>query len=153
VNVSLKRIAVYLDEVEVSEQVSSLREAAVTSRNDEPENGYNTGLGIMNGSFRWNAIPGGKEGKGENRAEDREPSAHLAQAEEEGETALLLLADEAPKFELRGISVMFPEDKLTVISGLTASGKTALLVSSLLFSVRLFSTPISPSRRWRCSGK
>jgi len=40
VNVSLKRIAVYLDEVEVSEQVSSLKDAAETLRNDEPEIGY-----------------------------------------------------------------------------------------------------------------
>ena len=146
-NVSLKRIAVYLDEVEVSEQVSSLKDAAETLRNDEPEIGYNSGLGIVNGSFRWNAVAEGKEGKGKNRAEDRKSSAMMG-AEEEGETALLLPAadeaDEVPKFELRDINVMFPEAKLTVITGPTASGKTALLVSFYFFSRPLFSKPISP---------
>jgi len=138
VNVSLKRIAVYLDEVEVSKQVSSLDDAAATLGNDEPEDG---GLGIVNASFRWNVVEG-KEGKGKNKAQNREPSAHMARPtammvpEEEGETALLLPtddspADEAPKFELRDINVMFPEGKLTVITGPTASGKTALLVSVL----------------------
>ena len=55
-NVSLKRIAVYLDEDEVSEQVSSLKEAAVTPGNE-------SGLGIVGGSFRWNVVEEGTEGK------------------------------------------------------------------------------------------
>jgi excinuclease UvrABC ATPase subunit len=33
-------------------------------------------------------------------------------------------------FELRYVTVRFPEGRLTVVTGLTASGKTALLVSS-----------------------
>ena len=32
------------------------------------------------------------------------------------------------RFELRDITVMFPEGQLTVVTGPTASGKTALLV-------------------------
>jgi ABC-type cobalamin/Fe3+-siderophores transport system ATPase subunit len=38
--------------------------------------------------------------------------------------------EEVPRrsFELRGLSVRFPEGKLTVVAGPTASGKTALLV-------------------------
>ena len=37
-------------------------------------------------------------------------------------------------FELRNLSVKFPEGKLTVVTGPTASGKTALLVSSISFN-------------------
>lgn len=33
------------------------------------------------------------------------------------------------RFELRDIDVLFPEGELTVVTGPTASGKTALLVS------------------------
>lgn len=38
---------------------------------------------------------------------------------------------EPTRFELRDISVKFPEGKLTVVTGPTASGKTALLVRPL----------------------
>ena len=99
----------YLDEDEVSEQVSSLKKAAaVTSWNDEPEDGYGyeSGLGIVGGSFGWNPV----EGKGKNKRKDQA---------------------EVARFELRDINVMFPEGKLTLITGPTASGKTSLLVSVL----------------------
>lgn len=54
------------------------------------------------------------------------------EGELDAEQSLLLTPDaltEQPRFELRDIDVRFPEGKLTVVTGPTASGKTALLVS------------------------
>ena len=128
-NVSLKRIAVYLNEDEISEQVLS---TVTPPRNEEPENeyGYKSELGIVGGSFMWNVV---EEGKEKNRAKNQ------------GES----LADKAHRFELRDINVMFPEGELTLITGPTASGKTALLVS-ILFHPVAFSTSIV---RWPCLEK
>ncbi len=36
------------------------------------------------------------------------------------------------KFELRDLTIKFPEGELTVVTGPTASGKTALLVSLII---------------------
>lgn len=41
------------------------------------------------------------------------------------------------RFELRDLSVVFPEGELTVVTGPTASGKTALLVCLLLLPFSL----------------
>ncbi|EAU87480.2 ATP-binding cassette transporter [Coprinopsis cinerea okayama7 len=47
------------------------------------------------------------------------------------EGGLLLSTDEEQRFELKDVTVRFPEGKLTVITGPTASGKTALLMAVL----------------------
>ena len=39
-----------------------------------------------------------------------------------------LVPENHTEFELKDISVKFPEGKLTIVTGPTASGKTALLV-------------------------
>jgi hypothetical protein len=108
-------------------------------------------LGIKGGSFRWNsvkqkpvdaeeaqkkaqsAILGGmipffgrfkRKGKdGKKAAVSDEESAPTTVNEEGGEAR-----EEAVRFELREIDVVFPEGKLSVVTGPTASGKTALLV-------------------------
>ena len=41
-------------------------------------------------------------------------------------------------FRLRDVSVLFPEGTLTVVTGPTGSGKTALLVSCLAFLLSFF---------------
>lgn len=46
------------------------------------------------------------------------------------ETSTALLSSTDHRFELRDVSIMFPEGELSVITGPTASGKTALLVCS-----------------------
>jgi ABC-type multidrug transport system fused ATPase/permease subunit len=118
--VALKRIVVYLDEEEVSSQVSSLKKSASDSQTDE-----DSGLGIENGTFKWNEVVDAKEDK------DKTNSPTTTE-----ETTITVEGpDESPlendhKFELKDISVMFPEGELTVIAGPTASGKTALLVRS-----------------------
>ncbi|KAG6840543.1 hypothetical protein C0991_005903 [Blastosporella zonata] len=90
--VALKRIAVYLDEDEVSEQVSSLKKdasqppsapAAETAPQEQE------GLGIENGSFKWNEVEVQKakdDAKGKNDGKTS-PSVDEAATVVEGQTA------------------------------------------------------------------
>jgi len=115
--VSLNRIAVFLAEEEVTEQVSSLlhnSELPLPSSEDNL-------LGFANASFKWNEVETPRNG-------DKKPD-HEATTESEITIDTSLFAEPRDhRFELRDISVIFPEGKLTVITGPTASGKTALLV-------------------------
>lgn len=135
--VALKRIEKFLDEDEVDGQVSSLKEDVDVGplRKDlGPET-----FGLKNASFKWNAIlkedsenkaKDGKSGKGKKSGSGAEADLEAALRE-----ALPSTESEETVFELRDINVTFPEG-LTVVTGPTASGKTALLVSSawLIFS-------------------
>ncbi|KAJ6452790.1 hypothetical protein C8R45DRAFT_1223373 [Mycena sanguinolenta] len=94
--VSLHRVGVYLDEAEVSEQVSTLKKDRFGPASTESEDDC---LGFENASFKWN--------------EDEQSD------------------DTDHKFELKNLSIIFPEGKLTVVTGPTASGKTALLMAAL----------------------
>ena len=124
--VTLKRIAVYLDEEEVTDQVSSLKkdysERYISGDDDE-------GLGLECATFKWNEVVEVVKGK------------QLGQNKSSSSSTVSLVADEASTiidadsisdhvFELRNMTVRFPEGELTVVTGPTASGKTALLVSS-----------------------
>ncbi|KAI0705448.1 multidrug resistance-associated ABC transporter [Earliella scabrosa] len=137
--VSLDRIATYLDEEEVDEQVSSLKKGRVP-----PTAETETGLGIINGCFKWNEVEEKKEDKdkGKGKAKDTGDGNGTNGATDADETATAV--DDASvtsagaasqggdhRFELRDINIMFPEGKLTVIAGPTASGKTALLMALL----------------------
>ncbi|KAJ7434680.1 multidrug resistance-associated ABC transporter [Mycena latifolia] len=141
--VSLNRIAVYLEEEEVSGQVSSLKRDVSVPLLDGAEE---EGLGLENASLKWNGIPeegdgdgtydNGGNGNGNGNGKKRSPVASIdgstALGDEngsgsEGEGG----GSENNRFELRDISVMFPEGKLSVITGPTASGKTALLMALL----------------------
>jgi len=146
--VALKRIAVYLDEEEVDEQVSSIKkvrnaESRRPGSGEETVSGYKSGLGIVGGSFKWNAVeekvddvkgkkadrPGGGASEATSATVEGTDAATVTgqvEGAEEGES--LLAADADHRFELRDISVMFPEGELTLVTGPTASGKTALLV-------------------------
>jgi ABC-type multidrug transport system fused ATPase/permease subunit len=117
--VALKRIATYLDEDEVSCQVSSLKKTTSGSQLDE-----DCGLGIENGSFKWNEVEEVKaDGKDKNSTTVSRTTSESATAVDEPFPEL-----NDHRFELKDISVVFPEGELTVITGPTASGKTALLV-------------------------
>jgi hypothetical protein len=97
-----------------------------------------TEFGLRNASFRWNAVDEDEKkevdkdtlstnGKGNAVSE-----TNLEQDLEAGpSSADGSLPPESPdyRFELRDISVIFPEGELSVVTGPTASGKTALLVS------------------------
>jgi ABC-type multidrug transport system fused ATPase/permease subunit len=130
--VALNRIAVYLAEDEVTPQVSSLkREGRPTTAELEE------GLGFESASFKWNEVQEkeeDKDKKGKKKGKKREPSPPASEV-----TATENLQ---PAFELRDLSIRFPEGKLTVVTGPTASGKTALLVRPLYLSVFCHSFPL-----------
>jgi len=141
--VALKRISVFLEEEEVDEQVSTLKRTlyATSLPGDEEE-----GLGLENADLKWNEVETGKDTmpKADDDAEEsgimspRSPDATIGNESEDLEAAvasgelenslLLGVETEQPRFELKDITVRFPEGKLTVVTGPTASGKTALLV-------------------------
>jgi len=110
-----------LDEDEVDEQVSSLKHSKSAAGTADEE-----GLGIENGTFKWNEIETKKtnEDKGAKKTNGQSNNADT-----DVETQSVTPSEMSDhRFELRDISVKFPDGKLTVITGPTASGKTALLV-------------------------
>ncbi|KAF7350973.1 hypothetical protein MSAN_01659500 [Mycena sanguinolenta] len=121
--VCLNRIAVYLDEAEVDEQVSSLKKARCSPAAESEDDR----LGLEGASFKWNEVeevPDDKDDKKKNTSPASE-TASIMTAETETGT----VADH--KFELRDLSIVFPQGELTVVTGPTASGKTALLMAVL----------------------
>ncbi|KAJ7045901.1 hypothetical protein C8F04DRAFT_452844 [Mycena alexandri] len=123
--VALNRIAVYLAEDEVTAQVSSLKQddspTAVATATDE-------GLGLENASFRWNKVEVQTTSEPPEVHDSSPPSASWSLGD--GDT--IVGTDSTPedhRFELKDISVLFPEGRLSVITGPTASGKTALLMA------------------------
>ncbi|KAA1467006.1 P-loop containing nucleoside triphosphate hydrolase protein [Dentipellis sp. KUC8613] len=131
--VGLNRIATYLGEDEVDEQVSSLKRAR-----SAPSEDIGKGFGIQEGTFRWNEVEKSedKDAKGTN-AKGSGAEAN-PQADTEADAAANTLnaggaVGEAGdrRFELHDVNVMFPERRLSVVIGPTASGKTALLMALL----------------------
>ncbi|KAJ7764128.1 hypothetical protein DFH07DRAFT_1059163 [Mycena maculata] len=132
--ISLNRIAVYLEEDEVTAQVSSLKQDTSVPLLEGAED---AGLGLENATLRWNELPKEEEdtngnGAGAGKALTASPESSIdgstALGEDSGSESGI---NENNKFELRDISVVFPEGKLSVITGPTASGKTALLMALL----------------------
>ena len=125
-HVTLKRIAVYLDEEEVTDQVSSLKKdysEPYLSGNDE-------GLGLECATLKWNEVV-----EVVNKGKQNESSSSLSIASVTDEASTVIdsesIGDRGDHiFELRNVTIRFPEGMLTVVTGPTASGKTALLVSS-----------------------
>ncbi|KAF5326729.1 hypothetical protein D9619_003945 [Psilocybe cf. subviscida] len=123
--VSLKRIEVYLNEDEVDGQVSSLKTRTASSGQNVPADG----LGLNNATLTWNSVT---------EAIESSHSRKQLTAQADGNVDEVLSSDasqpeinEDRLFELQDITVMFPERKMTVIMGPTASGKTALLMALL----------------------
>jgi ABC-type transport system involved in cytochrome bd biosynthesis fused ATPase/permease subunit len=142
--VSLDRIAAFLAEDDVTDQVSSLSNnfAEPTLPGFEER-----GIGIVDASFRWNETKPPK-----NSDNQHSPSSVFSTSNAginvDSEIAIsingsLISEPMDNRFELRDISIIFPEGKLSVIIGPTASGKTALLVC-------LTSVLIAPSLLIRC---
>ncbi|KAF7979956.1 hypothetical protein HWV62_40400 [Athelia sp. TMB] len=107
--VSVDRIGKFLEEDEVTEQVSSLKtDITVVSpadRNIDPR------LGLEHASFKWNEV--------EEKQTDQAPETNDAELQVEH------------RFELRDIDVIFPDGELSMITGPTASGKSAMLMALL----------------------
>ena len=128
--VALNRIAVFLDEEEVTDQVSSLKK-------DNTEHylpGEYEGLGLENATLRWNTVPEAKEEDKRGTSNQSSPIAITIDVDEISRTEDLVdTLNEDRIFELLDVSVKFPEGKLTVVTGPTASGKSALLVRFFFF--------------------
>lgn len=134
--IALNRIAVYLDEEEVTDQVSSLKK----DHSGPYASGDNEGLGFEKASFKWNEVV---EVVNKGKEPSKNTLSSSPSASEGTDETSTTVADNVSErsigergdrvFELRDISIKFPEGELTVITGPTASGKTALLVCSSIF--------------------
>ena len=67
--IALDRIATYLDEDEVNEQVSSLKKSLFGTSGADDETAK--GLGIENGTFKWNEVEPKGDTKDKNGQNDR----------------------------------------------------------------------------------
>ncbi|KIY74057.1 hypothetical protein CYLTODRAFT_385456 [Cylindrobasidium torrendii FP15055 ss-10] len=124
--VALKRIEVFLAEDEVTEQVSSIKKGKLGSQTVAPEE---EGLGLRNATLKWNQL---EESKDETVHQKATTTDSILTADSDALTVTGSLAEDADhKFELKDISITFPEGQLTVVTGPTASGKTALLMAIL----------------------
>ncbi|KIM37758.1 hypothetical protein M413DRAFT_448273 [Hebeloma cylindrosporum] len=137
--VALKRIAVYLEEDEVTDQVSSLKKDYSQPHLPGAED---DGLGLENATFKWNEVTEHVDrdtDKGKSNSGPLSPT-ESSEADETGTAVGDSVSERSAEntdgngervFELRDISVRFPPGQLTVITGPTASGKTALLMAVL----------------------
>lgn len=122
----MDRIATYLDEEEVDGQVSTLKKSDSELAEDTVKV-----LGIEHGTFRWNEVQQPKDDK------TKKPSSTPSSTNGSGgdddavtavDSASIAGSESDRRFELADINVMFPDGELSVVTGPTASGKTALLV-------------------------
>ena len=121
--VTLKRISVYLDEEEVTDQVSSLKKDY-----SEPYLlGDDEGLGLEGATLKWNEVVEVEEKGNQTKSSS---SSSVSLITDEASTAVDTESIDDRVFELRNVTIRFPEGELTVVTGPTASGKTALLVGS-----------------------
>lgn len=121
--VTLQRIETFLNEDEVDEQVSSIKRANMNAGSRPTY----TEFGLKHATFRWNAV---EEKVGEDKSKNkktRDPAPSNVTDATIVETNDGTSTERA--FNLSDISVVFPEGELSVITGPTASGKTALLVT------------------------
>lgn len=110
------------------------------------------GLGIENGTFKWNEV----EQKEDDTAKTAKSVSTAStddvaqETNDETERTSVSASDSSEhRFELKDIDVMFPERQLTVVTGPTASGKTALLVSWKP-ALRKSSVAFIGVARWLC---
>lgn len=113
---------------------------------------FDATVGIVGGaSFVWNSIePPTKEKKGPVANGERAAEATPEEAENGGRTspADSNNSSEGPRFELQDVDIIFPEGQLTLVTGPTASGKTALLLA-LLGEMTMLESNRSPGNQPR----
>ncbi|KAK7005882.1 hypothetical protein R3P38DRAFT_3040178 [Favolaschia claudopus] len=125
--VSLDRISVFLKEEEVPEQVSSLKKDYSSPASAFASELQDERLGLEHASFRWNPVEQSADVRGvtvqQNGNSPSETNSATAAPSQDEEN----VADH--RFELKNLSIVFPRGELTVVTGPTASGKTALLLA------------------------
>ena len=128
--VALERLSAFFSEEEVDSLVSSLKQPPPTTPPDAISIELST-LGITGGArFMWNSV----------ERPDPDPKITVVAPADNGSESAESLVDERG-FELKDIDIIFPQGKMTLVTGATASGKTALLMA-LLGEM----TPSPPSR-------
>ncbi|KAK1225752.1 hypothetical protein PQX77_011295 [Marasmius sp. AFHP31] len=134
--VALDRIAVYLGEDEVDEQVSSLKKDL--SEPQLPGSEDEEGLGLKAATLKWNEVEEKPKKDEQSKQKQKRGSVSngttVAGSSTDSETGTihsLTPSESERRFELRDATVLFPEGELTVVTGPTASGKTALLMAVL----------------------
>ena len=92
--------------------------------------GDDEGLGLEGATLKWNEVVEVEEKGSQNKSSSfstislvADEASTVVDAESIGEHGDRV-------FELRNVTIRFPEGELTVVTGPTASGKTALLVRS-----------------------
>ena len=119
--VSLDRIQGYIDDDEVDGQVSSLKE-------DTEGHSSKEGLAIIKGAFKWNEVEEkGDKGKGE----VVKPSPSSSQLDTTPTTSEPI---QERMFELRDISVHFPDGQLTVVVGAMCFSCTFFILFISMYS-------------------
>ena len=91
------------------------------------------GLGLEGATFKWNEVVEVEEKGKESSRTKLSSSPTSLEVTDDSSTAADNVSERSTGervFELRDMTIRFPEGKLTVVTGPTASGKTALLVSS-----------------------
>ncbi|KAI0634381.1 hypothetical protein C8Q77DRAFT_1056057 [Trametes polyzona] len=111
--VALDRIASFLDEEEVDQQASTLKKGS------SPQTVEESGVKIIDGTFRWNRSTSKSKDTPASASQGTTPASSATSDSTDG------------VFELKDINVTFPEGRLTLVTGPTASGKTALLMALL----------------------
>ena len=110
-HVTLKRISVYLDEEEVTDQVSSLKKDCSKPYllgNDE-------GLGLECATLKWNEVVEVEENQNKSCSSST-ISMEIDEASTIGDSESI--GDRGDRvFELRDVTIRFPEGKLTVVTG------------------------------------
>lgn len=124
--VALKRIETYLEEDEVDEQVSSIKKDRAPYVDGEDET-----LSIENGFFKWNEVPEKPEESSKGKGKNLTPTGSTDETATVVDSDSIRSPTEDHRFELKDITIQFPEGELSVITGPTASGKTALLMALL----------------------
>lgn len=117
--VALNRIATFLSEEEVSDQVSSLKRAGSIDRSIAVGDQE---LGIQHASFKWNEVDEDKDQDNGSLTSKLHARANGSSGTEiEPATSDNISVDnsasEVHRFELRDINIVFPTERLTLITG------------------------------------
>jgi len=125
--ISVDRIDDFLQEEEVDEQVSTIK------GNKSGNVPFHEHLGFNNATLKWNTATQkakkDKDAKDKDKTTESNGSGNEPSAEE---TEAGISTPSEYRFELSNVSVVFPEGQLTLVTGPTASGKSALLVRQTL---------------------
>lgn len=113
--VSLDRIAVYLEEDEVTSQVSSLKKEV-----DLSSNGEGKGFGLEGATLKWNIVEQEEQKDVKGKGNPAETSTGQEPSSSSDTSSTVVTGDAGHHFELRDISVKFPEGRLSLITGPTA---------------------------------